>query len=111
MEQVPPNAARTPTKAWAGLNLSKTSPFALEKANIPQWTNRDEAFSFKLSSSTGVFDNIPAQDRIKLSQFQDIYSLLTHLKLGHYISKSIIFHRQHYIHICIVCLKSRQFRC
>lgn len=87
MERAPQGEVRTPTNAWAGLSLSKTSPFALETAGISQWTHRNENSPYKLGATTGILDSTPAQERVQLSQFKDIPSLMTHLKLDHYISK------------------------
>lgn len=88
MERSPKSELRTPTNAWAGLALSKTSPSALEMAGLSQWTYRDQNSPYKLGSTTGILDSAPpAQDQTQLSQFKDIHSLLNHLKLDHYISK------------------------
>lgn len=87
MNRAPQGELSTPTPAWAGLGLSKTSPFALETAGISQWTHREETMPFKLGSTTSIRDSTPSEDRTQLSQFNDIHSLLTHLKLDHYISK------------------------
>lgn len=87
MERAPQGEVRTPTNAWAGLSLSKTSPFALESAGISQWTHRNENSPYKLGATTGMLDSTPAQERTQLSQYKDIPSLMTHLKLDHYISE------------------------
>lgn len=79
---------RTPTDAWSKFSLSKTSPFALESSTVgvSQWAQR-EKLNFDKVSTTSLIDSIPWNDRIPLSQFKDIHSLLSHLKLEHYISK------------------------
>lgn len=87
IERIPHGEPRTPTQAWAGLGLSKTSPFALETSGISQWTHRDETRPFKLNATTTTMDP-SAQDRSELTQFTEIHSLLAYLKLEHYISKN-----------------------
>lgn len=79
---------RTPTDAWVKFSLSKTSPFAIESssAGVSQWAHR-EKLNFDKVATTGLIDSVPWSDRISLSQFKDIHSLLSHLKLEHYISK------------------------
>lgn len=89
MERQPHGEVRTPTHHWAGLALSKTSPSVLETAGLSQWAHRDENFPYKLGSTTSMLDSTPTQDRVQLSQFKDIHSLLTHLKLDHYLGKCI----------------------
>lgn len=86
---------RTPTNTWAGFGLSKTSPFALETAasGMLQWSAQRENVQFDKASTTGLIDAMPSTERIPLSQFKDIHSLLNHLKLEHYISElSFSFH-------------------
>lgn len=88
MEQTPDaKSPRTPTPYWAGLALSKTSPFALEPSSLPQWNHRGETRAFKLNATANALETAP-QDRSELSRFTDIHSLLVHLRLEHYISKS-----------------------
>lgn len=79
---------RTPTDAWAKLSLSKTSPFALETSTsgVSQWAQR-EKLNFDKVATTGLIDSIP--ERIPISHFKDIHSLLSHLKLEHYISMTL----------------------
>ena len=79
---------RTPTDAWVKFSLSRTSPFALESssAGVSQWAQR-EKLNFDKVATTGIIDSVPWSDRVSLSQFKDIHSLLSHLKLEHYISK------------------------
>lgn len=109
MERAPQGEIRTPTSAWAGLNLSKTSPFALE--TIPdqsvagpsnstastsgtgmnqRWNRTDTSSPYNMSATTGIMDVLPAQQRALICQHKDIHSLMMHLGLEHYISK---FHR------------------
>lgn len=78
---------RTPTDAWSKFSLSKSSPFALETAafGAPQWAHQ-EKLHFDKGATTGLIESVPWNDRISLSQFKDIHSLLSHLKLEHYIS-------------------------
>lgn len=79
---------RTPTDAWSKFSLSKSSPFALESSavGVSQWAHR-EKLNFDKVATTGLIDSVPWSDRMPLSQFKDIHSLLSHLKLEHYISK------------------------
>lgn len=88
MKRVPQTPeVRTPTSAWAGLALSKTSPFALGDG-MSQLSLREKLTPFDKASTTGFIDSMPASmNRIPLSDFKDIHSLLTYLKLEHYISK------------------------
>lgn len=89
---IPHGEPRTPTHYWAGLDLSKTSPFALETNEMSRWTHREELRPLKLHATTTHLHAIdaPTQDRSDITQFTDIHSLLTHLKLEHYISKKAV---------------------
>lgn len=82
---------RTPTDAWSKFSLSKSSPFALESSavDVSQWANR-EKLNFDKVATTSLIDSVPWNDRMPLSQFKDIHSLLSHLKLEHYIGKCIL---------------------
>lgn len=80
---------RTPTDAWNKFSLSKSSPFALESSSavgVSQWAHR-EKLNFDKVATTSLIDSVPWNDRLPLSQFKDIHSLLSHLKLEHYISE------------------------
>lgn len=83
---------RTPTDAWSKFSLSKSSPFALESSaiGVSQWAYR-EKLNFDKVSTTSLIDSVPWNDRMPLSQFKDIHSLLSHLKLEHYISEYLFF--------------------
>lgn len=97
MERPPQGEVRTPTSQWAGLGLSKTSPFALETAshnvdanNIRnQWVhNVGNASPYSnMGVTTGILESTPAEKRAVLTHQKDIHSLMTHLGLEHYISK------------------------
>lgn len=78
---------RTPTDSWVRFSLSKTSPSFLETstAGLTQWRHR-EKLNFEKSTTTGFIDGV-WNDQTPFSQFKDIHSLLSHLKLEHYISK------------------------
>lgn len=78
---------RTPAPCWAGFGLSKTSPLPLEGSKMPQWPRPAENSLFDKIATTGLLDTISATDRSSLTHFKDIHSLLTHIKLSHYISK------------------------
>lgn len=81
---------RTPTDAWHKFSLSKSSPFSLESTAVgaSQWANQN----FEKAATTGLNYSVPWNDRIPLSQFKDIHSLLSHLKLEHYISTYIFIY-------------------
>lgn len=80
-------SVRTPTSTWAGLGLSKTSPFSLEtvrKSN--DWDHNDASPSvspFGLVQTAGMVDSTPSN---LLGNYKDIQSLLVHLGLEHYIN-------------------------
>lgn len=82
---------RTPTPAWAGFGLSKTSPLVLDNNKMPQWTRPVDNPLFDKYSTTSLMDALAAPDRNLLSRFKDIHSLLTHIKLEHYISEFCAF--------------------
>lgn len=83
---------RTPTSSWAGFALSKSSPFALESnaSEMSHWAKAREKLLFDKVATTSLLDCMPSNDRIALSQFKDIHSLLTHIKLEHYISELLL---------------------
>lgn len=96
MERAPQGEVRTPTAQWAGLGLSKTSPFALETAsNIVdannsrnQWVrNAGNSSPYNMGVTTSILESAPADKRAVLTHQKDIHSLMTHLGLEHYISK------------------------
>lgn len=110
MERAPQGELRTPNSAWAGLHLSKTSPFALEtipdqsvtESNAsgntglglnPRWTRTDTTSPYNMSATTGLMDVLPAQQRALICQHKDIHSLMMHLGLEHYISKKNVLIR------------------
>lgn len=81
---------RTPNDSWVKFSLSKTSPCFLETstAGKSQWGHRAKS-NFEKSTTTGFIDDVSWNEQTPLSQFKDIHSLLSHLKLEHYISKII----------------------
>lgn len=85
-QRFPREELRQPTHAWAGLSLSKSSPFALEASGMSQWTHRNEQSPYKMGTTTSIIDSTPIQDR-QLPECSDIHSLMTELKLAHYIRK------------------------
>ena len=94
IERAPQGEVRTPTSHWAGLGLSKTSPFALETlastSNSAQaWNSHSETKvpTFNLNATTSLMDATPTHQRLMVGQHKDIHSLMTHLGLDHYISK------------------------
>lgn len=90
MKRPPQGELRTPTPAWAGLSLSKSSPLALEPSGISQWNYREEHSPYKFGATTGLLDTTYPGNRQPLSEFKDIQSLLVHLQLDHYISKYLL---------------------
>lgn len=80
---------RTPTSAWSGLGLSKTSPFSLETSRKPpnDWDHNEASPSisaFGLGKTTGLVD--AASSNMLLGHHKDIQSLLISLGLEHYIN-------------------------
>lgn len=79
---------RTPTSAWSGLGLSKTSPFSLETSRKPNDWDHNEASpsisAFGLGKTTGLVD--AASSNMLLGHHKDIQSLLISLGLEHYIN-------------------------
>lgn len=88
IERAPAGEIRTPTSSWAGLGLSKTSPFSLETVtnNNNQWNRTETSSPYNLGVTTSLMDAAPSHSRMLLSQHKDIHSLMTHLGLDHYIS-------------------------
>lgn len=85
-QRFPREELRQPTHAWAGLALSKSSPFALETSGMSQWTHRNDHSPYKTGITTSIIDSTPLQDR-QLPECSDIHTLMTELKLAHYIRK------------------------
>lgn len=82
---------RTPTPAWQGLSLSRSSPLALEAGRMSQWLFRDQTSPFKMGFTTSIVDATPVIDRVMLSQHKDVSSVTLHLKLDHYIIEYIFY--------------------
>lgn len=86
-------AIRTPTSAWSGLGLSKTSPFSLETVRKPNEWDHNEASPavspFGLGKTTGIVD-ATASNNLLLGHHKDIQSLLISLGLDHYVNTFLV---------------------
>lgn len=76
---------RTPTAAWQGMNLSRTSPSAMEtpisnNAWVESAPPENVAGMFN-NMTTTVLDSTPVRHRNQLSKYNDIVTLLTGLGL------------------------------
>lgn len=83
---------RIPTSHWQGAGLSRTSPNTLENshnnnntANGNQWLDQQQYDL--ISMTTSLLDSTPLRQRIHLSKYNDIASLLTCLGLENHIRK------------------------
>lgn len=88
--------ARTPNANWIGLSLSRTSPANIESTddfsqNHGNGYNYGQVSPYGLGATTGLVDSTPTNRRLQLSQHKDIHSLLTSLRLEHYISKLYLY--------------------
>lgn len=88
---------RVPTSNWQGLSLSKSSPVAMDARHPAHWTHRDE--SSVLGITTSIIDSTPVDDRLQLVHFKDVPSMLTHLKLEHYIGEHFPVQCSSYIRV------------
>ncbi|XP_017856704.1 PREDICTED: protein bicaudal C [Drosophila arizonae] len=98
MERTPvAGELRTPTPAWLGMGLSRTSPAPLETVDdgiggVNGWRMPlpppGLGSPYGLSATTGLLDATPVSRRMQLSQHKDIHTLLTSLGLEHYITRS-----------------------
>lgn len=97
MERTPvAGELRTPTPAWLGMGLSRTSPAPLETVDDGGATGPNGwrmppppglGSPYGISATTGLLDATPVNRRMQLSQHKDIHTLLTSVGLEHYISK------------------------
>ncbi|EDW57610.2 uncharacterized protein Dvir_GJ18051 [Drosophila virilis] len=98
MERTPvAGELRTPTPAWLGMGLSRTSPAPIETVDDGignagnGWRMPPPppglGSPYGLSATTGLLDATPVSRRMQLSQHKDIHTLLTSLGLEHYISE------------------------
>lgn len=97
MERTPvAGELRTPTPAWLGMGLSRTSPAPLETvddggtADPNGWRMPPPpglGSPYGISATTGLLDATPVNRRMQLSQHKDIHTLLTSVGLEHYISE------------------------
>ncbi|ALC39912.1 BicC [Drosophila busckii] len=96
MERTPvPGELRTPTPAWLGMGLSRTSPAPIETGDDGECASANGwripppppgiSSPYGLSATTGLLDATPVNRRMQLSQHKDIQTLLTSLGLEHYI--------------------------
>lgn len=79
------NEVRTPTRHWQGLGLSRTSPYPAE----PNPTENDwpKRTSSPFAMTTSILDSIPKAQRDRLSQYNDIVSILANIGMEHHIRK------------------------
>ncbi|EDW77980.2 uncharacterized protein Dwil_GK24769, isoform B [Drosophila willistoni] len=96
MERTPvAGELRTPTPAWLGMGLSRTSPAPIETVDdglasgqgwrMPAPSPLGLGSPYGVSATTGLLDATPVNRRMQLSQHKDIQTLLTSLGLEHYI--------------------------
>uniref|UniRef100_A0A336LJF4 CSON006372 protein n=1 Tax=Culicoides sonorensis TaxID=179676 RepID=A0A336LJF4_CULSO len=78
---------RTPNQYWKGLGLSKSSPHPIELDNTNIDLNRQRSSPF--SMTTSIIDSLPKQQRNRLSQYNDVISILANLGLEHHIQHFI----------------------
>ncbi|KAH8262827.1 hypothetical protein KR044_000804 [Drosophila immigrans] len=100
MERTPvAGELRTPTPAWMGMGVSRTSPAPIETVDDANGSGGANAANgwrmpppppglcspYGLSATTGLLDATPVSRRMQLSQHKDIHTLLTSVGLEHYI--------------------------
>ncbi|KAM8716534.1 hypothetical protein ACLKA7_003415 [Drosophila subpalustris] len=96
MERTPvAGELRTPTPAWLGMGLSRTSPAPIETVDDGGATAANSwrmpppppglCSPYGLGATTGLLDATPVSRRMQLSQHKDIHTLLTSVGLEHYI--------------------------
>ncbi|XP_051858957.1 protein bicaudal C [Drosophila albomicans] len=99
MERTPvAGELRTPTPAWMGMGISRTSPAPIETVDDGSNGGGNTANGWRmpppppglcspygLSATTGLLDATPVSRRMQLSQHKDIHTLLTSVGLEHYI--------------------------
>ncbi|GAB0095254.1 Protein bicaudal C [Sergentomyia squamirostris] len=92
MKTSPMGEVRTPTSAWTGLGLSRTSPMVPQdgisgvfQSTSSDWDDVAIASPYKLGKTCGILDSTPVQRRAQIGHHPDLQSLLTSLDLEHYI--------------------------
>lgn len=77
---------RTPNRNWQGLGLSRTSPHPFDAPNqtTDNWPTRT---SSPFAMTTSIIDSIPKPQRDRLSQYNDVISILANIGLEHHIRK------------------------
>lgn len=76
---------RTPTPTWAGLGLSRTSPFPVETIRNDWERNNSSPYNLPSTSGMSIVDPAPSS-KMFLNHHKDIRSLLSHLGLEHYMN-------------------------
>ncbi|XP_070492413.1 protein bicaudal C isoform X2 [Chironomus tepperi] len=76
---------RTPTSAWQGMGISRTSPSQLEHNSWSDAQPPDGIVPGLFNMTTSLLDSTPMRHRSQLSNYSDIATLLTGLGLGHHI--------------------------
>lgn len=76
---------RTPTAAWQGMGISRTSPSQLEHNSWSDAQPPDGIVPGLFNMTTSLLDSTPMRHRSQLSNYSDIATLLTGLGLGHHI--------------------------
>lgn len=88
-----PDQPRTPTSVWAGVGLSRSSTM-IPKTSSPlaggsDYQNPPPGISpYNLGKTGGILDSTPVTHRQYLMRHENIQSLLTSLRLEHYICES-----------------------
>lgn len=92
---VPPRAdqPRTPTNCWAGIGLSRSStmipktpsPLVGAAATSGHHNPPPGISPYHLGKTSGILDSTPVIHRQHLMRHENIQSLLTSLRLDHYI--------------------------
>ncbi|XP_059618015.1 protein bicaudal C [Phlebotomus argentipes] len=90
MKTSPMGEPRTPTSAWTGLGLSRTSPMVpqdgISSAFMSDWEDTTSASPYRMGKTIGILDSTPVQRRAQIGHHRDLHSLLTSLGLEHYIN-------------------------
>lgn len=90
---------RTPTRHWQGLGLSRTSPHPMEQNQEENDWPRNTSTPFAMTTS--ILDSVPRPQRDRLSQYNDVASILVNIGLEHHIRKFILFLYYYSILICV----------
>lgn len=81
---------RTPTPAWQGMNISRTSPSAMESPmNNNAWIDNVPSEGMFNNNTASVLESAPVRHRHQLAKYNDIVTLLTGLGLDQCIPNFI----------------------